>query len=115
MKKIKILVASVLCCAMGYTGYTAYEKMTMSEAEKFMIANVEALTSEESDNDTYPGYFNKTKIIRNYNGCLNCEIESDAITPNITISINASGSLNYCKKGRASDVCYKSMTGFTKF
>ena len=48
MKKIKILVASVLCCAMGYTGYTAYEKMTMSEAEKFMIANVEALTSTES-------------------------------------------------------------------
>ena len=47
MKKIKILVASVLCCAMGYTGYTAYEKMTMSEAEKFMIANVEALTSGE--------------------------------------------------------------------
>ena len=48
MKKIKILVASVLCCAMGYTGYTAYEKTTMSEAEKFMIANVEALTSEET-------------------------------------------------------------------
>ena len=53
MKKIKILVASVLCCAMGYTGYTAYEKMTMSEAEKFMIANVEALTSGES-NDNNP-------------------------------------------------------------
>ena len=48
MKKIKILVASVLCCAMGYTGYTTYEKMTMSEAEKFMIANVEALTSGEA-------------------------------------------------------------------
>ena len=40
MKKIKILLASVLLCAMGYTGYIAYEKMTMSEAEKFMIANV---------------------------------------------------------------------------
>ena len=52
MKKIKILVASVLCCAMGYTGYTAYEKMTMSEAEKFMIANVEALTSNESGGES---------------------------------------------------------------
>ena len=50
MKKIKILVASVLCCAMGYTGYTAYEKTTMSEAEKFMIANVEALTQTEQPN-----------------------------------------------------------------
>jgi hypothetical protein len=26
MKKVKILVASVLFCAMGYVGYTAYEK-----------------------------------------------------------------------------------------
>lgn len=49
MKKVKILVASVLFCAMGYTGYTAHEKMTMSEAEKFMQANVEALTRSESE------------------------------------------------------------------
>ena len=54
MKKIKILIVSVLCCAMGYTGYTAYEKMTMSEAEKFMIANVEALTSNESGGESAP-------------------------------------------------------------
>jgi len=47
MRKIKFLVASVLFCAMGYTGYTAYEKMTMSEAEKFMKANIEALTLGE--------------------------------------------------------------------
>ena len=47
MKKVKILVASVLFCAMGYTGYTAYEKIAMSEAEKFMQANVEALTLGE--------------------------------------------------------------------
>jgi len=116
MRRIKFLIASVLFCAMGYTGYTAYEKMTMSEAEKFMKANIEALTQDEGGGDTtYPGYFNKTKIIRNYSGCLSCEIESDAITPSVTIEINASGSLNYCKKGRAKDVCYKSMTGFTKF
>ena len=56
MKKIKILVASVLCCAMGYTGYTAYEKMTMSEAEKFMIANVEALTQTEQGNQWESNY-----------------------------------------------------------
>lgn len=44
MKKVKILVASVLFCVMGYTGYTIHEKMTLSEAEKLMNANVEALT-----------------------------------------------------------------------
>ena len=47
MKKVKILVASVLFCAMGYTGYTAHERMTISEAEKFMKANIEALTDGE--------------------------------------------------------------------
>lgn len=44
MKKIKILFASVLFCVMGYTGYTAHEYATMSDAEKMMKANIEALT-----------------------------------------------------------------------
>ena len=71
MKKVKILITSVLFCAMGYTGYIAYERMTMSEAEKFMLANVEALTRDEStsslwfreDKDcvyTYTGSANKS-------------------------------------------------------
>lgn len=47
MKRVKVLVASVLFCAMGYVGYIAHEKMTMSEAEKFMQANIEALTLDE--------------------------------------------------------------------
>lgn len=115
MKTVKILIASVLFCAMGYTGYTAHEKMTMSEADKFMKTNVEALTQKEDGGDVYPGYYNKTKTIRNFQGCLSCEIEADAIIPTITISLKASGSLNYCKKGKADDKCYKSLTGFTKF
>ena len=53
IKKVKILVASVLFCAMGYVGYTAYEKMTVSEAEKFMQVNVEALTRGESGGTDY--------------------------------------------------------------
>ncbi len=48
MKKVKILFASVLFCAMGYVGYTAHEKITMSDAERFMQVNIEALTSGES-------------------------------------------------------------------
>lgn len=53
IKKVKVLVASVLFCAMGYTGYTAHEKMTMSEATKFMNANIEALTSNEPGGGGY--------------------------------------------------------------
>lgn len=63
MKKIKILVASVLFCAMSYTGYTAYERVTIPEAEKFMQANVEALTSGE-----VPGGGNTPGLITCYNG-----------------------------------------------
>ncbi|MFR3328742.1 MAG: hypothetical protein ACLTSL_00995 [Odoribacter splanchnicus] len=48
MKKVKILVTSVLFYAMGYVGYMAHEKMTMTEAEKFMLVNIEALTRDES-------------------------------------------------------------------
>ena len=47
MKKVKVLVASVLFCVMGYIGASAYEKMTTTEAEEFMKANVEALTNGE--------------------------------------------------------------------
>lgn len=55
MKKIKIIVASVLFGVIGHVGYTAYEKMTMSEAEKFMQVNVEALTqSEEGVSTSWP-------------------------------------------------------------
>ena len=47
MKKLKFLVASFLFCAMSYVGYMGYERVTMSEAERFMEANVEALTLDE--------------------------------------------------------------------
>lgn len=47
MKRVKILIASVLFCAMGYTGSAVHGKLTMSEAEKFMQANIEALTLDE--------------------------------------------------------------------
>ena len=37
----------MFCCAIGYVGFTTYGKVTMSEAEKFMLANVEALTDDD--------------------------------------------------------------------
>lgn len=58
MKKIKIAIATVVFCAMGYVGYTAHERMTMSETEKFMLANVEALTSGEVGSEYCTMHFN---------------------------------------------------------
>ena len=52
IKKVKILVASVLFCAMGYVGYTTYKQMSMSDVERFMQANVEALTRGEGSSGT---------------------------------------------------------------
>ena len=56
MRKIKFLIGLVLFCAMGYVGYIAHEKMNMSDAEKFMLANVEALTHDESTSKKYKCY-----------------------------------------------------------
>ncbi len=53
MRKIKFLVASLLFCAMSYAGYMGYERVTMSEAERFMQANVEALTRGEGGAGKY--------------------------------------------------------------
>jgi len=67
MRKIKFLVASLLFCAMSYAGYVGYERVTMSEAERFMLANVEALTSGESSSGCYQtmGYCsNATGIVQ---------------------------------------------------
>lgn len=47
------MIAFIFCCALGYVGFTAYEKVTMSEAKKFMLANVEALTGDESGEITF--------------------------------------------------------------
>lgn len=51
MKKIKFIIASLLFCTMSYVGYTTYKQMSMSDAEKFMKANVEALTRSEGGID----------------------------------------------------------------
>lgn len=47
MKKIKIALISLFVCALGYSGYSAYDYMTMTEAERFLLTNVEALTLYE--------------------------------------------------------------------
>ena len=54
MRKIKFLVASVLFCAMGYVGYTAHEK--------FMQANVEALTLGEPGGGTRYECYDRYKL-----------------------------------------------------
>lgn len=88
MKKVKILVASVLFCAMGYTGYTgytAYEKMTISEVEKFMNTNIEALTFDETPGGSGGGAYS-----------CSATTQCSAIFPNSTISCTGD---NYCKRG----------------
>ena len=87
MRKIKFLVASVLFCAMGYVGYTAHKKMTMSEADKFMKANIEALTVDEPGGGGSGG------------GASSCTVtkQCSAVLPNSTISCTGD---DYCKSGK---------------
>lgn len=55
MKKIKVILASVMLCAMAYSGYTVYEKVTMSDAERALLENVEALTNREGGSGNWEG------------------------------------------------------------
>lgn len=47
MKKIKLFLCVALFGAMSYGAFTAYQSMTMSEEERFLLANIEALTNGE--------------------------------------------------------------------
>ena len=47
MKKIKLLFSVAIFACMSVVGYTAYDNMGMSDVEKLMLANVEALTGDE--------------------------------------------------------------------
>lgn len=58
--KVKFIIAATLFLAMVYAGYSVYESTTLTEAEKFMKANVEALTNDESGEGAgfeYPNAF----------------------------------------------------------
>ncbi|MFR9502521.1 MAG: hypothetical protein SNJ28_08360 [Rikenellaceae bacterium] len=55
MKKIKLFAAAAMIAMVataGYFGYTAYEYANMTDAERMMQANIEALTTFEVNNNT---------------------------------------------------------------
>lgn len=47
MKKIKLFLCVALFGAMSFGAFSAYEHYTMSEEERFLLANIEALTESE--------------------------------------------------------------------
>lgn len=51
MRKVKILIASVLFCAMVYAAYVSYNQMIDSRTERFMKFNTEALTLDETGSE----------------------------------------------------------------
>lgn len=51
MKRVKVLIASVLFCAMSFGAYSTYEYTTMTNTERLMVRNVEALTEGETGGD----------------------------------------------------------------
>ena len=60
--KVKFIIAATLFWAMGYAGYSVYKSMTLTKAEMFVKANVEALTTPEPGGGSTPG------LITCYNG-----------------------------------------------
>jgi len=51
--KTRLIIVTTLFFAMVYAGYSVYESAILTKAEKFMKANVEALTSDESGEGGY--------------------------------------------------------------
>lgn len=47
MKKLKLFLGVALFGAMSFGAFSAYDYATMSEEERFLLANIEALTSDE--------------------------------------------------------------------
>ena len=47
MKRIKTFFAVALICAMGTVGYNAYADANITDQEKLLLENVEALTQRE--------------------------------------------------------------------
>lgn len=57
MKKLKFILCVGILGVMTYGGITAYNHVTMTEQERLLLANVEALTSGETGVTTV-GYTN---------------------------------------------------------
>lgn len=49
MKKLKIFIFVALFGAMTFGAFSAYEHYTMNEEERFLLANIEALTDPEDE------------------------------------------------------------------
>lgn len=81
MKKVKMILAAVLLCAVSFAGYSVNNYFT-TPAEKLMNANVQALTRSEGGSG----------------GGYSCTVttQCSAIFPNSTISCTGVSS---CKRG----------------
>ncbi len=65
MKKIKMTIAVVALSAAVFAGYTAYEQATMTDQERLILANIEALTSGEEATKECDGDGNGCTFILN--------------------------------------------------
>ncbi len=84
MKKIKIMAAAMMLCAAGYMGYTAYESATMTDQERFMLKNIEALANNEVVTISCKPYAELTCVFE----IVNAEGTSGTITISEHIRIN---------------------------
>lgn len=59
MKNLKLIFGALILGTMSYGGIVAYNFVTMTEQERFLIENIEALTQEEGNLTTGSLYHNK--------------------------------------------------------
>ncbi|MFI3262576.1 MAG: hypothetical protein R3Y26_06685 [Rikenellaceae bacterium] len=59
MKRIKYFLAAATFCAATVVGYNAYNNATMTEEERLMKANIEALSNDDEQLEDYDSYCKK--------------------------------------------------------
>lgn len=106
--KIKMIMATTLFLTMVYAGYSVYESTTLTEAEMFIKANVEALTSGEpgGGGGSSPG------LIKCYNGgpgASQCSIDGgiDIVGSGVSVACSVTCKAGYYACCGIRCTCYK--------
>lgn len=106
-----MMLVALFVCALGYGSYSAYDYATMTDAERFLLANIEALAIEEpggGNRGDREDYYNKTESYREYSASADANIREQGFS--VDWSSDVIVILNYCKWDRNRH-CYSQDTG----
>ena len=112
MKKV-FLFATLAVATVFNLGYIAYGKYNaMSQADKLVFENIEALSGGESNPGEYPRYKNVTDKSSNVERRFETRIDSSGVSIEVEFKRTCTTWNTYCKLTRRDDdICYGELNG----